>query len=370
MYSTTLSTSCRPARRNSGSNLPTIALHTVTPYGRSGGSSRVRVFDWLDHLGLDATQHDYLGLRSNAPQVLARRISGVVNAELELRRLPRLIAGARLLLSKQASPFSNGSIEASLLSSAGNGVYDVDDSLLDETGVGWIQSLFPKGHIWRRSVQAADTVVVGNEYLADQALELVDSDRVVVIPSCVEPGAYLLKKNFEIGSRPRAVWIGSPTTEAHLLTLTEPLLSVHRTHGLRLTIISSGDRNLGPLSVMADRVAWQPDALNWLADADFGLMPLADTPRARGKCAYKLLQYGAAGLPAIASPVGANVMALGRGLGMAAMTSNEWRQTLVHLIEAGADERERLGTAGRTGVETCYSFKSWARLWTKVVLGS
>jgi len=27
-------------------------LVVVTPYGREGGSSRVRVYDWLDHLGL------------------------------------------------------------------------------------------------------------------------------------------------------------------------------------------------------------------------------------------------------------------------------------------------------------------------------
>ena len=231
-------------------------------------------------------------------------------------------------------------------------------------------SSLTKIRIWERSVQAADTVIVGNDYLANQASDFVDSDRVVVIPSCVEPRDYRRKTSYEVGSVPHAVWIGSPTTEVHLTTLAEPLLSLHRTHGLRLTLISSGDRHLGPLSVMTDRVAWTPRSRNWLAEADFGLMPLPDTPRARGKCAYKLLQYGAAGLPSIASPVGANTKAIERGVGIAATACSEWKQAMLRLIEAGADERHRLGATGRAGVDTWYSFASWAGLWAKVVLES
>ena len=58
---------------------------------------------------------------------------------------------------------------------------------------------------------------------------------------------------------------------------------------------------------MTDRVEWdgaRTDAL--LAGADCGVMPIPDTPFTRGKCGYKLLQYGAAGFPAVGSPVGVN----------------------------------------------------------------
>ena len=43
---------------------------------------------------------------------------------------------------------------------------------------------------------------------------------------------------------------------------------------------------------------------------DVGVMPLPDTPWTRGKCAYKLIQCMACGVPVVASPVGANVEAV------------------------------------------------------------
>jgi glycosyltransferase involved in cell wall biosynthesis len=43
-----------------------------------------------------------------------------------------------------------------------------------------------------------------------------------------------------------------------------------------------------------------------LLDFDVGLMPLDDRPFSRGKCGLKILQYQAAGVPVVCSPVGAN----------------------------------------------------------------
>lgn len=342
-------------------------LVTVTPYGRRGGSSRVRVFDWIDHLKLAVTSYDYAGLSTNTPRVLARHPGSIVCAEASLRTLASNARNSTLLLSKQASPISTGHLEEMLLSRAKRGIYDFDDSLRDEVPRNRAYGMFAKPRIWERSVRAADVVIAGNAYLADQAASLVGEDRVVVIPSCVEPDTYRDKVDYSISGAPIAVWLGSPSTEGHICLIEAPLLALHRSHGLRLRLISAGKRPLGALDKMTDRVEWSPDANNQLADADIGLMPLEDSPRARGKCAYKLLQYGAASLPAVASPVGANETAIHLGVGIAASTPDEWAHNLCALIEAPESDRAAAGRRARSAVGEFYSFAAWARVWRSVV---
>jgi hypothetical protein len=81
-----------------------------------------------------------------------------------------------------------------------------------------------------------------------------------------------------------------------------------------------------------------------------GLMPLDDTPWARGKCAFKLLQYLALGLPSIASPVGMNrdVVEDGR-TALLASSDRAWVQCLDRLLQ-DREQRRRLGRAGRQSV--------------------
>lgn len=346
-----------------------IPIHAVTPYGRSGGSSRVRVFDWLDHLHLEAVSHDYAGLAANTPRVLGTHPLSAIRAELDLRNLRSEVRHTTLILSRQASPFSRGRLEEGLLSGASRGVYDFDDSLLDVVSSGFPQSLFSKSRIWLRAIRSADVVIAGNDYLAGQASKVVGSNRIVVIPSCVDPSKYGVKKNFEIGGAPRAVWLGSPSTEKHLLTAADALLSIHESHGLRLSLISSGNRDLGPLSRMVDRVEWRPGVTQVLAEADLGLMPLPDTPFTRGKCAYKLLQYGASALPAIASPVGVNRDLINAGGAVGAQTTSEWVEALTVVLEETPAQRSLRGQAARAVVTTHFSFSAWEDAWFDAVTG-
>jgi len=96
-------------------------------------------------------------------------------------------------------------------------------------------------------------------------------------------------------------------------------------------------------------------------------MPLEDTPFARGKCAYKLLQYAAAGLPAVGSPVGANRQALERFDGFAPATGAEWYTAIESLLGATTAERSRLGATARTAVEEHYSFDAWEPEWRRAI---
>jgi glycosyltransferase involved in cell wall biosynthesis len=89
------------------------------------------------------------------------------------------------------------------------------------------------------------------------------------------------------------------------------------------------------------------EELDFFAHFDIGIMPLKDSPFARGKCAFKLVQYMAVGLPVIASPVGANCELVEHGWnGYLADTQDEWHSMLRLLIDDPA-LRRRMGKCGR-----------------------
>ena len=105
---------------------------------------------------------------------------------------------------------------------------------------------------------------------------------------------------------------------------------------------------------------WSPEAETNIADLfDIGIMPLTDEPYQQGKCGCKLLQYMAAGLPAIASPVGINAAVLGDGTrGLPASSEADWRTPLSRLV-SDPTLRQQLGAKGRAFVEKEYSIKRW-----------
>lgn len=333
-------------------------LTVVSSYGAGGSSARVRLFDWMNYLELPFEQSDYLGKSDNALSTILKELPRVALAERRLRQLAESRDLSRVLLGREASPFSNGVVEASLLEAADRGIYDFDDALFAYP-TGGVRRIWSKRLVWERSVVAADVVIAGNDYLAEAASKF--SASVVMVPSCVDPDGYAQKTNFAVAEIPRAMWIGSPSTEQYLSLVEAPLLRLHRERGLRLTVISAGEQSLGALDQMVDRVNWSAESFGAeLARADVGIMPLPDSDFARGKCAYKLLQYGAAGLPSVASPVGANALALARSGGLPATTDDEWFEAVESLIDASTDARSKLGGQARGAIREHYSFQAWA----------
>jgi glycosyltransferase involved in cell wall biosynthesis len=96
-----------------------------------------------------------------------------------------------------------------------------------------------------------------------------------------------------------------------------------------------------------------------LANFDIGVMPLPDDEWTRGKCGYKLLQYFAAAVPAVASPVGVNRSIIGSARGYLADTAGDWFRALSELIN-DVDLRRQMGANGRAFVEREFSYQRWA----------
>jgi glycosyltransferase involved in cell wall biosynthesis len=306
-----------------------------------------------------------MGLPVNSPDLVLRQPLRAAVADARLWRLSQRVGDSTVFLVREASPLSRGMVEARILRHAHRSVYDFDDALyLPARGI--VERVFSKAAKWRRCVEVADVVVAGNAELAEEAARAGARD-VRMIPSCVDPSVYRVKHDFERARPSRAVWLGSPSTERYLQLIAPALLETHKVTGLTLTVISSGTRSLGALDQMTVRAEWSANAPQELATYDLGIMPLNDDAWARGKCAYKLLQYGAAGLPTIGSPVGANKEALSAMGGLPATNHAEWVDALVNLARLDASESSAMGTLARRGIERHFSFDAWAANWMDAV---
>jgi glycosyltransferase involved in cell wall biosynthesis len=343
-----------------------VTTHAVTPYSRQAGSSRVRVFSWVDRVSTPVQVHSYLSHHNADPLHLLVHPRAVHAAERDLRRLSRRRPGW-LLLHREASPLSRGGLETALLSGADAGIYDFDDALYCDSGEGgpW-RRLAPKAPKALAAVQRADRVVAGNHVLADWASRYARD--VVVIPSCVALEDYRPKADYHLSDPPRLGWIGSAGNEAVLSAIGPAIEELHRRTGARLTLIGTTRRSLGALERLVDRVRWsQQTQRDLLATIDVGLMPLRDDPYSRGKCGYKLLQYAAAGVPAVGSPVGTNASILST-LGLPAATGpREWVDAALAVLDGATSARARLGQRARDRVAEHYSYDAWLARWQQAV---
>ena len=87
-------------------------------------------------------------------------------------------------------------------------------------------------------------------------------------------------------------------------------------------------------------------------------MPLKQGPWFEGKCGFKLIQYHACGIPAIASPTQVNSLVTLHGeTGFIANTKDEWKIHLNKLI-TNAQLRSSMGAVARGHVEKNYSLNS------------
>lgn len=324
----------------------------------------MRLHEWVRRLNLVCAIHSYAGLPTSSPRQMLKHPIAVTRAEASLRALAAMPHECVFLL-REASPLSRGALEKRLLRSADFSVYDFDDALQWDWGGsnGFYRKLAPKGPKTIAAVQAADRVIAGNGILADWASGF--NEDVVVIPTCVDPLDYEQKTDYIIADPPRIGWIGSPNNEDHLLPIAEPLLDLHRRTGARLTIVSGiGASHLRPLEAMIDRVPWSPSTqYSVLRTFDIGIMPLPDSLYERGKCGYKLLQYAAAGVPAVGSPVGVNEEILA-ACGMAAPSKiPDWSDAIQYALLLAPEARRDLAERASRAVCVGYSYDAWQDRW-------
>lgn len=199
-------------------------------------------------------------------------------------------------------------------------------------------------------------VIAGNGYLADRA-EAAGAMQVRIVPTVVDTDAISTERHPANDGCLRLGWIGSPTTWADYAAPMLPVLtSVAIRHDALIRTVGAGTTAMPDETL--EVLPWSEETeVPLIQSMDVGIMPLDDSPWARGKCGYKLIQYMACGVPVVASPVGVNREIVEHGVnGFLAETDAEWDSALETLL-GDAELRRRMGAAGRKKVEQHYSLQ-------------
>jgi glycosyltransferase involved in cell wall biosynthesis len=247
-------------------------------------------------------------------------------------------------------------------------IYDFDDAvfLRDSNAGRGTNSLWRSGR-FAATIRAADVVLAGNRFLAEQASAWTDADRVHYIPTCIDPELYTLALHDRRGSAVRLAWIGSRSTVSSL-DMAQPslLAAVRRLPGLRLKVICDRFPVLPGIEVVPRHWSSQTEAQE-LADADIGISWLPDHPWSLGKCGLKVLQYMAAGLPVVANPVGIHRQLISHGqTGFLANSPEDWAEA-IHRLANSPELRTRMGRCARQAVRAHYDLAHGSQQWTSLL---
>lgn len=195
---------------------------------------------------------------------------------------------------------------------------------------------------------AADLVTVGSQILQDFARQF--NQEVELLPTVVDLNRYTRLANFN-ADRFVIGWIGGPQNARHLEIIAPALQEVARQHNVTLKCVGA-PANFSIPGIPVEVVPWSWNTeLEHLLSFDVGISPLDTDPFSQGKCAFKLIQYMACGLPVVASPVGANKTIVQHGVdGFLANDQKDWLTYLTKIKEE-RKLRVSLGREGRKKVE-------------------
>ena len=326
---------------------------------RTSAASRIRVYEYLDRLR-ETEDFEWRAVSFTSEGYCRRIVGGAykVSGRRILEKLYQLFSVLRLV-------FGSSGCEAvfiqrillpvwiqRLLARFGRRlIYDFDDAVY----LGGEK----RNKRFASQVASASRVLAVSRLAADQAISRgADPEKVGVLPSPLDCEAYRMRTGRE-GDRFTVGWIGSPATTSYLERIWDELASFAQAHPqVRFLFIGAADFDTGRLKERTRFEPWSAEAeKELLCCMDVGLMPLEDDPWCRGKGGYKLVQYMAAAVATLSSPVGANqeIVLEGR-TGMFVRETGDWTGCLETLY-SDPELCDSMGRAGRLRAQELYDYK-------------
>ena len=214
----------------------------------------------------------------------------------------------------------------------------------------------------------SDKVIVANHSLLNWAKKY--HNKVYLVPTSIDADVYKPlvsqikpKTDFVIG------WVGMGSAHVENLRMLKPVFKqLSKKYSFSFTIVGAQQNhvlhedwsNVTEYKVnIIDEIDWSQagSTVPLIQQFDVGVMPLVDNDFNAGKSAFKIIEYMACGVSAVASPIGENNFVIeNKKNGFLANTESDWILSFESLFES-SDLRHNMGESGRRLVEENYSFQ-------------
>jgi glycosyltransferase involved in cell wall biosynthesis len=330
-----------------------------TKYSRQGASSRLRSYQYFSKLKEKGIQVDVSPLFDDdyLKKIYNKKTPILQVLTAYLKRLGFIFKSSRynlVIIEYELLPYLPPIIERVFALLGIKYIVDYDDAIFHN------YDKHPNKLIRRFLGNKIDIVmkyssclIAGNHYLADRAKK-AGAKQIEIIPTVIDQRRYRQKKSFSSGIL-KIGWIGSPSTFKYLKSVISILEQFAQDKNVEIHIVGSIEK-LRLKNAKEIYYKWHENTeVNTILNFDVGIMPLEDTLWAKGKCAYKLIQYMACGIPLIASSVGMNKQVIDHGKnGFLAETEDEWIDALNALYE-NPELQKRMGENGLKKIDETYN---------------
>lgn len=355
-----------------------MRILVLTPYlYDTAPAPRFRFEQWARYLEPDGFRFSFVPFEDESlHRYLYRRGHYTQKALLMTRSLARrfaLLPRVRdydvVLLHREAALLGPAIVEWLIVRQKVPIVYDFDDPIwlsnmsAANRWFGFLKCPSKVAHICR----LATIVTVGNHLIAGWALQ--HARDVEVVPSTIDLPRYPMK-SLSVSQSLTLGWTGSHSTLLFLESLVPMLRRFVACHPCKLLVISHKDTygiEFFPAEVLSKQWQAATEAED-LLEMDVGLAPFPDDDWTPWRCHGKVLQYMAAGIPLITSPIGILPDYIEDGEnGFLAATEEEWIDRLTRLAK-DISLRQKMGLAGRATVAQRYSAQVWAPRFKDILL--
>lgn len=327
-----------------------LKLDICTRYNIDGGSSRLRYYlyqECLEKSGWLVRFFPFYGKKYLSKLYANKSVKFERCIALLKRLLLSCFFHKNLLIEYELLPAIPATIEEWFLKKR-NYILNFDDYVWAKyDNLPYLQDKYD------RLIANAKGVIVANDILYQKVAKL--NNNIIKIPTVVKLSSYqnegIKQEKF---TKFTIVWIGTPVTyHTYLENLAPVFQKLTSIFDYELLVIAKESLPIIP-GVPQKNIDWSEEVeTTLLSKCHVGIMPLVDDQFARGKSAYKLIQYQAAKLPSIASPVGENINVIKHDYnGFLATTNEDW---IKYLTLLNSDEK-LLSLMGKRASDCAYEY--------------